>query len=43
MEVAAVLDGLRQQFATIEATGPTTWTKSHFVGGAKHVPIRCLA
>jgi cytochrome P450 len=43
MEVAAVLDGLRQQFATIEATGPTTWTKSHFVGGAKHVPIRCSA
>ena len=41
MEVAAVLDGLRREFSAIEATGPTEWTKSHFVGGAKHVPIRC--
>jgi cytochrome P450 len=41
MEVAAVLDGLQREFSTIESTGPTTWTKAHFVGGAKHVPIRC--
>ena len=43
MEVAAILDGLRRDFASIEATGPTEWTKAHFVGGAKHVPIRCSA
>jgi cytochrome P450 len=41
MEVAAVLDGLRREFRSIEATGPTAWTRSHFVGGAKHVPVRC--
>ena len=41
MEITAVLDGLRREFTSIEATGPTEWTKSHFVGGAKHVPIRC--
>lgn len=40
MEVAAVLDGMRREFTAIEATGPTEWTKSHFVGGAKHVPVR---
>lgn len=43
MEVAAVLDGLRREFTSIEATGATEWTKSHFVGGAKHVPIRCTS
>ena len=43
MEVAAVLDGLRREFSSIEATGPAQWTKSNFVGGAKHVPIRCTA
>ncbi len=43
MEVAAVLDGLRREFTSIEATGSTEWTKSHFVGGAKHVPIRCTS
>lgn len=41
MEVAAVIDGLRREFRSIEATGPSAWTTSHFVGGAKHVPIRC--
>ena len=41
MEVAAILDGLRREFTSIEATGPTQWTKAHFVGGAKHVPVRC--
>lgn len=41
MEVAALLDGLRREFRSIEATGPTAWTESHFVGGAKHVPVRC--
>lgn len=41
MEVAAILGGLAREFASIEATGPTEWTKAHFVGGAKHVPIRC--
>lgn len=41
MEIAALLDGLRREFATIESTGPTQWTKAHFVGGAKHVPVRC--
>ncbi|MDZ7676710.1 MAG: cytochrome P450 [Acidimicrobiales bacterium] len=40
MEVSAVLDGLRREFTSIESTGPTEWTKSHFVGGAKHVPVR---
>ncbi len=40
MEVSAVLDGLRREFTSIELTGPTEWTKSHFVGGAKHVPVR---
>ncbi len=40
MEVSAVLDGLRRDFTSIEATGPTQWTSSHFVGGAKHVPVR---
>jgi len=43
MEVAAVLDGLRAEFTSIEATGPTEWTRSHFVGGAKHVPVRCAS
>jgi cytochrome P450 len=43
MEVAAILDGLRREFTSIEATGPTEWTKAHFVGGAKHVPVRCRA
>lgn len=42
MEVAALLDGLRREFSAIEATGPTEWTKAHFVGGAKHVPVRCI-
>jgi cytochrome P450 len=41
MEVSAVLAGLAREFSSIEATGPTAWTKSHFVGGAKHVPVRC--
>lgn len=41
MEVAAILGGLAREFASIEATGPTEWTKAHFVGGAKHVPVRC--
>ena len=41
MEVAAVLRGLSAGFTAIEATGPTEWTRSHFVGGAKHVPVRC--
>ena len=41
MEVATILDGLAREFASIESTGPTEWTKAHFVGGAKHVPIRC--
>lgn len=41
MEVAAVVDGLRREFVSIESTGDTQWTKSFFVGGAKHVPIRC--
>jgi cytochrome P450 len=41
MEVAAVLDGLRGEFTSIELTAPSEWTKSHFVGGAKHVPVRC--
>lgn len=40
MEVAALLSGLSQDFTSIEAAGPTEWTKSHFVGGAKHVPVR---
>jgi hypothetical protein len=40
MEVAAVLNGLSRDFTSIEATGPTQWTRSHFVGGAKHVPVR---
>ncbi len=40
MEVSAVIDGLRRDFTSIEATGPTQWTSSHFVGGAKHVPVR---
>lgn len=40
MEVAAVLRGLASNFTSIEATGVTEWTKSHFVGGAKHVPVR---
>lgn len=40
MEVSAVLDGLRREFDSIETTGTTQWTKSHFVGGAKHVPVR---
>lgn len=43
MEVAAVLAGLSHEFTSIEPTGPATFTKSHFVGGAKHVPIRCTA
>jgi len=42
MEVAAVLDGLRREFSAIELTGPTEWTRSHFVGGAKHVPVRLV-
>lgn len=41
MELAAILDGLRRELTSIEATGPTEWTKAHFVGGAKHVPIHC--
>ena len=41
MEVAAVVDGLRREFGSIESAGETQWTKSFFVGGAKHVPIRC--
>ncbi len=41
MEVAAILDGLAREVASIEATGPAEWTKAHFVGGAKHVPVRC--
>ena len=41
MEVAAVLDGLRQTCTAIESAGETRWTKAHFVGGAKHVPVRC--
>ena len=40
MEVAAVLAGLQREFTSVEATGPTEWTKSHFVGGAKHVPVK---
>jgi cytochrome P450 len=40
MEVSAVLDGLRREFTSIELTGATEWTRSHFVGGAKHVPVR---
>ncbi len=40
MEVAAVLRGLATNFTSIESTGPTQWTKSTFVGGAKHVPVR---
>lgn len=40
LEVAAVLQGLAENFTSIEATGPTQWTKSNFVGGAKHVPVR---
>ena len=40
MEVTAVLDGLRGEFTSIESTGPSEWTRSHFVGGAKHVPVR---
>lgn len=40
MEVTAVLDGLRREFTSVEATGPTEWTRSHFVGGAKHVPVK---
>ena len=43
MEVTAVLDGLRREFRSIEATGPAEWTTSHFVGGAKHVPINCVS
>ncbi len=43
MEIAAILDGLAREFTSIEAAGPTEWTKAHFVGGAKHVPIRCSA
>ncbi len=43
MEIAAVLDGLRREFTSIEATAPSEWTKSYFVGGAKHVPIRCTS
>ena len=43
MEVAAILDGLRGEFSSIEATGPTEWTRAHFVGGAKHVPVRCVS
>ena len=41
MEVAAILDGLRRDCSTVESTGPTQWTKAHFVGGAKHIPVRC--
>lgn len=40
LEVAAVLRGLAENFTSIEATGPTQWTNSNFVGGAKHVPVR---
>ena len=40
MEIAALLDGLRAEYAGVESTGPTEWTKAHFVGGAKHVPVR---
>ena len=43
MEVAAVLAGLTREFTAIEPTGESQWTNSHFVGGAKHVPIRCIA
>ena len=43
MEVSAILAGLSREFTSIEATGTTEWTKSHFVGGAKHVPIRCTS
>jgi cytochrome P450 len=41
MELAAILAGLARSFTSIESTGPTEWTKAHFVGGAKHVPVRC--
>ncbi|MDZ7676718.1 MAG: cytochrome P450 [Acidimicrobiales bacterium] len=41
MELASILGGLAREFASIEPTGPTQWTKAHFVGGAKHVPVRC--
>ncbi len=40
MEVTAIFDGLRQEVTSIESTGTTQWTKSHFVGGAKHVPVK---
>ncbi|MCO8126269.1 cytochrome P450 [Acidimicrobiia bacterium EGI L10123] len=40
MEVAAILNGLAREVTSIEATGPAAWTKAHFVGGAKHVPVR---
>jgi len=43
MEVAAVLAGLAREFVAIEAAGPAEWTNAHFVGGAKHVPVRCVA
>ncbi|HEU5084920.1 MAG TPA: cytochrome P450 [Acidimicrobiales bacterium] len=43
MELATLLGGLAREFRSIEATGPTQWTKAHFVGGAKHVPVRCAA
>ena len=43
MEIAALLDGLARGFTSIEPTGPTEWTKAHFVGGAKHVPVRMRA
>ena len=36
MELATLLGGLAREFRSIEATGPTQWTKAHFVGGAKH-------